>query len=509
VKKLIIFTLVMFLAVLSLTISTGAQIKFLTLPPGEKNPDVDFSGITLRAIHDAGAGRILEWYASLLEKECGVKIERTEMVDLPRLREKVMGDLLAGEPSWEIIQLSPKFIADFAHTGLIEPLDSYFEMYNQEEVQAYLADIIPTYQEFYMRWNNQTWAIPFDGDIHLFNYRKSYFENPEYKEMFRQQFGKELQPPGTWDDFVDLAKFFDQVLPPDMYSTMWWLLPPDGSAFYFDIAASYGVRYFSEDMEHALWPRDKAVEALQKMVEMVPYCPPGVANFGFTETVDYWLAGKVLFQIWFIDINEWGQMGQPEVKGDVVNALMPGYRDPETGEVVHRAMAPYNRFWMIPKNLPDEVKQAAFYVMLRVSSPVYSVYSCADTYCGMDPYLYSHLTDEAAMQYTKSNPLRDVAPDWPENIPTFSTFEEARKHLDGGLANLKVAFPEINWPGATEYTESLSRWVQRAVSEEISPEEAIENAAREWEEIRDKLGKEQQKEYYREFLEAGKRAGLW
>jgi ABC-type glycerol-3-phosphate transport system substrate-binding protein len=234
-----------------------------------------------------------------------------------------------------------------------------------------------------------------------------------------------------------------------------------------------------------------------------------VATFGGTETVDYWLAGKVAFQIWFIDINEWGQMGTPAVKGDVANALMPGYRDPETGKVIRRAMSPYNRVWLVPKNMPEKVKQAAFYVAYHVSSKHYSIYSTADLYCGMDPYMYSHYTDEGAMQYTRPNPLRGVAPDWPENIPCFPTFEEARAHLDGGLANFEVAFPEIAWPGSTLYTEALARWVQRAMAGEVSPKEAVENAAREWEEIRDRLGKEKQKKYYQEFVEKGKKLGLW
>lgn len=202
-------------------------------------------------------------------------------------------------------------------------------------------------------------------------------------------------------------------------------------------------------------------------------------------------------------------MGTPAVKGDVANALMPGYRDPETGKVVHRAMSPYNRVWLIPKNLPEKVKEAAFYVAYHVSHRDYSLYTATDLYCGMDPMMYSHYTDEAAVEYTKPNPLRGVAPDWPENEPCFSTFEEARKHLDGGLANMEVAFPEICWPGATQYTESLSRWVQRAMSLELTPEEAIEKAAAEWAKIRDTLGKDKQKKYYKEFVDACKRLGYW
>jgi len=118
----------------------------------------------------------------------------------------------------------------------------------------------------------------------------------------------------------------------------------------------------------------------------------------------------------------------------VANALIPGYRDPKTGKVRHRAMMPYNRVWVIPKNLPEKVKEAAFYVALHVSHSDYSFYSTPDLLCGMDPYMYSHYTDENAWQYTKPNPLRGTAPDWPTNEPCFPAFEEARKHLYGGLA---------------------------------------------------------------------------
>jgi len=485
----------------------GAGIKMLA--PGKPNPQVDFKGITIRALEDAGAGRILEWYAPLLEKECGVKILRTEMVDFPKLREKAMGDLLSGKPSWQLIQIRPAYLADFVRTGKIECLDPYFNEYDQDQVKAYLNDVMPAYREFYMKFKDKYYAIPFDGDVHVFNYRISYFNNPKYKEEFKKEYGKELKPPETWDDYILLCKFFKKVLPKDMYPTMWWILAPDGAAFYFDIAASYGVKYFSEDMEHALWPRDKAIAAMKKMVETVPYCPPGVASFGFPETVDYWLAGKVVMQDWFIDINEWGQMGTPKVKGDVANSLLPGYRDPKTGKVTHRAMMPYNRFFIIPKDLPKKVKEAAFYVAYHISRPEYAMHSCADVYCGMDPYLKSLYSDEAASCYLTPNPLRGVAPDWPENVPLFTSFAETRKHLDTGLASVKVGFPEICWPGSTRYTLALAKWVSKAMARVVTPEEAINNAAKEWEKIRDDLGRKEQQKFYADFVKKCKKLGYW
>lgn len=506
--KILTLLLVLLLVFLCAWIAYPQQKKIKLLKPGVKNPDVDFSGVRIAAVHDAFAGKILEWYAPLLKKECGVIIEPTEMLDIPKLREKALGDLLGGKPVWQLIEITPNFLADFVATGKIEPLDEYFAKYDDAQIDAYFKDILEPYKEFYMKWGGKTWAIPFDGDVHLFNYRKSYFNNPEYKRSYKAKYGKELAPPETWDDYLNLCKFFAEVLPSGVWPTMMWGMPPWSWAWFFDVASSMGVNYFDKNMDHALWPRDKALEALKFLVSLVPYSPPGVATFG-PETVDYWLAGKVVMQIWWIDINEWGQMGTPAVKGDVANALMPGYKDPKTGKVTHRAMMPYNRVWLIPKDLPKKVKEAAFYVALHVSHSDYSFYSTPDLLCGMDPYMYSHYSDENAWQYTKPNPLRGTTADWPTNDPCFPTFEEARAHLDGGLANMEVGFPQPNFPGVTEYTEALCRWVQKAIAKEVTPEEAIDKAAKEWEQIRDRLGRTDQKKYWKEFYDAGIRLGYW
>jgi len=208
-------------------------------------------------------------------------------------------------------------------------------------------------------------------------------------------------------------------------------------------------------------------------------------------------------QPWWTDLNEFAQLRTTKIKGKVANALMPGYRDPKTGKVIHRAMMPYGRVWMIPKNLPKKVKRAAFYIAYRISKD-YGKYSCPDAAaCGMDPYLYSLYSDEAARLYTVPNPYRKGSK------PCFSTFTEARKHLDGALANMKVGFPEVCWPGCTMYTESLARAVSEVVAGTLTPEEAINECATEWESIRDKLGRKEQEEYYREFIKKCKELGYY
>jgi len=495
------------------------------LPPGVRNPYIydELKGAEVKALHDAFAGRILEWYDYLLEEEAGVKIGLTKLVDIPMLKDEGMSLLEAKATDFPLIQITPSFIADFSLTGKIEPLDDYYKRFYKAitpEYNEYLTQVLPPYVEFYMKYKGKIWTIPFDGDVHLWNYLVPFYTKDEFKNEYKNWHPdrKPLTLPETWDDYIMQCKFFaEKVLPDDkktipgatvLWPTMITVAPPWGWAFFYNFAASYGVSYFDKNMEHALWPREKAVEALKKVVELVPYCPEGVASFGTSETVEYWLAGKVISQIWWIDINEWGQVDP--VKGKLANHLMPGYPDPEKGVVVHRAMMPYNRTWVIPNYLDEKTKKAAFYVAFHVSHWDYSIYQVADYDCGMDPYMYVHYTDYAAWQYTKSNPLKRPSEEWPHTEPLFPTFEMARKHLDGGLANMAVGYPQPTFPGTIEFQESLSREFQQAMGGK-DPAKAIDDAASSWEDTRDKymgiVGKDEYLAIWKDFNEKMMRLG--
>jgi ABC-type glycerol-3-phosphate transport system substrate-binding protein len=501
----------------TVTVGTGVTgvptiPKIPLLPPGVRNPWLydELKGVTIKSVHDAFAGRILEWYADLLKEEVGVEIGVTKLVDIPLLKDEGFSLLEAKSTEYPLIQICPSFIADFVLTGKVEPLDKYYDaFYGSEE---YFQQIMPPYREFYMKYAGHIWTIPFDGDVHLFNYLWPFYEKEEFKSAYKEWHPdrKPLTTPETWDDYIMQCKFFkEKVLPDDktipgaevLWPTMVWATAPWGWAFYFNAAASCGVNYFDKDMTTALYPRDRAIEAMRIWVKLREYMPEGVENFGGAETVEYWLAGKVVCQVWFIDINEWGQV--PPVKGYLRNALMPGYPDPKKGTVVHRAMMPYNRVWIIPNYLDEKTKKAAFYVGYHVSHWHYSIWNCADYDCGMDPYMYIHLSPIEAEAMTKSNPYKKPSPEWPHTEPLFPDFDTAMKHLLGGLYNLRVGFPQPTFPGTVEYQEILSREFQLALAGSKSPEQAVNDAAAAWEDVRDKyfglLGKEQYLAIWKDF----------
>src|SRR5690242_20925500 len=52
------------------------------------------------------------------------------------------------------------------------------------------------------------WALPAMGDAVGWTYRKDWFAKPELQKEFKAQHGHDLAPPKTWDEFLQVAKFF-------------------------------------------------------------------------------------------------------------------------------------------------------------------------------------------------------------------------------------------------------------------------------------------------------------
>ena len=105
-----------------------------------------------------------------------------------------------------------------------------------------------------------------------------------------------------------------------------------------------------------------------------------------------------------------------------------------------------------------------------------------------------------------------VTPDTGINPSRFSQFEDVQMWVDAGFDEagaedyLDAVKSTINHPnavldlrirGSAEYLNVLDVEVSRALANEVSAQEAMDNVAKGWNEITDRLGREGQLEQYR------------
>jgi len=479
------------------------QAGKLPVPLGEPR----FQGVALTPTSDEFLGPLFEWYGDDLNAEAGLEFNETVLFPSYTEIESLMPELISGgELPYDLMSYSSVYFGDIVATGQVEPLDRYLDQY--AGVEEYLAGVMPAYREFYTKSRGETYGLMCDGDVHVFHYRPSLFNDENLRNRYEQRFNTPLIVPDTWPQFAQTAQFFTEELKDKgIYGCQLQGARPFGFSFWLDIAAPLGVKYFSEDMQPMI-NTPEAVQALELMMELKRWSPPGTENFGGDQIIGNWQQGVVAMCDWWIDLREFSARANVPVGRDVNDTVMPGWE--VNGEVARRSTMAFSRTFSIPANKSQEVKDAAFYAIYRLSHPDYSLYSCADPYCGLDPYMDIHYSDQAAELYVTGNPLRETADAYPENNGIFvGDLQAAKDHLAAGRANVEVGFPQPNWPGAAEYIDTLSLHVQRALAGEADAKRALDDAATEWTAIVERRGRVEQTEYYAGFVTAAKALGYW
>ncbi|MDO5035175.1 MAG: sugar ABC transporter substrate-binding protein [Actinomycetaceae bacterium] len=133
------------------------------------------------------------------EAETGNKIT---FVELPydSLYDRVNTELSAGSASYDVAALDAIWLSAFA-PGLT-PLDDLIT----EDVQS---DLFPALIDE-AQIDGKFIGAPVWTNAQVLFYRTDLFSDPEQQAAFEAEFGRELTPPATWEEYMEVAKFFTQ-----------------------------------------------------------------------------------------------------------------------------------------------------------------------------------------------------------------------------------------------------------------------------------------------------------
>ena len=89
-------------------------------------------------------------------------------------------------------------------------------------------------------FNNQILGLPYHDGPQCLIYRQDLFEDPTEQATYQNQFGKPLTVPQTWDDFVQVARFFTRP-EQGLYGTVFAAFP-DGHNTVYDFCIQLWTR---------------------------------------------------------------------------------------------------------------------------------------------------------------------------------------------------------------------------------------------------------------------------
>lgn len=481
----------LFIIVLSIVFFTSCDNKDVN---SNKKADDKIITILVPNFDKAIAGPIKE-ELNTFEKRTGAKVRivSTSWDDMiPKIKESLSDDKI----NYDV------FVIFSSWAGAILANGHALEISDEIQKKIDSDDILPIYMNNVLSWNKKYYFFPYDGDNINLYYRKDIFENEDYKKRFKQVYSYELDVPKTWAQYSDIAKFFNG-----------WDWNNDGKIDY-GIAEprlkGYGtmLQFFARAAAYAKYPSDKTfyfdinmnpkinnpgfVKALEEYIKIMQFAPPSIINFSPIEVRQSFIAGDVVMAIDWADLGAMAQNSKESmVRNKVGYVKLPGtnsvYNSKQNKwDEVYNNPSSINGNWVIVVNKDSKNKELALdFASFMTSKEITGKY-ITKGWSGINPSRYSHLQTE---DLTK----------WEENDFSKESAKEYLKTISESLANENVVL-DMRIPGADLYYDSFDKNLNRAIQKELTPKEALDLTAKQWNEITIKLGLEKQIKFYRESI---------
>jgi multiple sugar transport system substrate-binding protein len=169
------------------------------------------------------------WERFVQQTGCLLKLELVPM-DLHPLHHALLenGGLRNGD--WDVAHIITDWLAEAHEAGALLNLRPYLEENPPENFPEGWTPSLLNYQDF----GDAIVGLPFHDGPEVLIYRRDLFEDPAEQRRFRDRYGRLLGVPETWEEFVEVARFFHRP-EQKLYGTVFAAFP-DGHNTVYDFA---------------------------------------------------------------------------------------------------------------------------------------------------------------------------------------------------------------------------------------------------------------------------------
>jgi multiple sugar transport system substrate-binding protein len=140
------------------------------------------------------------------EKETGIEVV-VEQIPLGSYQEKVFLEFGASRSRFDIVIGDSQWIGRGATKGLYVELTDWLPgVVDLKTIHPRAAKYLCEYPEGSNRW----YAAPCETDAVGLAYRKDWFADPAEQQAFQAKYGRALAVPTTWEEFAEVAEFFQR-----------------------------------------------------------------------------------------------------------------------------------------------------------------------------------------------------------------------------------------------------------------------------------------------------------
>lgn len=263
--------------------------------------------------------------------------------------------------TWDIAHINTDWIFDAANEKAVLDLTSFI---NQNPPQDYPEGWHQSLLHL-QQINNGTYGLPFHDGPECLIFRKDLFDDLTEKENFKKQFGYELNPPKTWEEFTQIAEFFNR--PEDNLYGCVFANYPDGHNMVFDFCLQLWTRGGSLlntqnqiDINHTVMI--EALNYYRTIVNNKNAVHPKSKDFGSVEAGMAFAEGQAVMAInWFGFASMCEVIEESKVKGKVDITKLPHDENHKTASL--------NVYWLYTIGTGSKYQKLAYDFLRFATTP--------------------------------------------------------------------------------------------------------------------------------------------
>ncbi len=416
-------------------------------------------------------------------------------------------DLTTGAGDYDASFAGAWWLGDLVAQDFILPYDDYYD--DPRFPQWDIDDVQPAPRTL-LEYDGQKYMVANDHDGQVMYYRRDLLANPDHQSAFQQIYGYPLTVPQTWTQFRDVAEYFDgQDLNNDGQAdnglTLHLKVGRQGMFHFISFSAPFvigpenpNLYWFDPKTMKPLLDSPGHVRALDTMIDLVQFGPREMLSWDLRQSWDHFLRGEAALTFTFGDLGGLAQQEGSVIKGAIGTAPMPGtmaYFNLQTGTWVETSSP--NRVgnttggsWAGVISSFSDAPEATYYLLALMATKEKSLIYAARGWDGIDPGRLSH--------YLPPNGTADIN----DYLAAGWNAEDVQLYTDAYFQtfNNPYQIPYLRIPGTFSYFTALDIHLFEAAQGQLTAQQALVETALDFEELTNRLGRENQTTIYRASL---------
>ena len=402
----------------------------------------------------------------VFEEESGIKLEVVG-VDADNQTTKIVQDTTTKAAGYDLYSMWLPDKGTLYEAGALLALDDFIGQFNPEWDKYYTGGEQTMRQFNY--YAGKAVLVDFDGDYQSWCYRTDLFEDPQNMKDFKAKYGWELQWPETWEQFDQIAEFFnrpDQNLlgATDLRNPVWQQVN-----FYqrFCCMADPYQMLFDPNTAKPLIDSPAGIETVQWMTDSLKWHSKDALSWGWPEQYANWAAGGAAMSACYPNVTKFQDNPNNQdskIVGKMKTGLVPG-------KVINGKLIRRGTWWPnIAQAVSTQTKYPeAAYLTLQ---------------WGNSAQMFGWMVGNPAGYY---DPFQTT--DWTDPTVVASYHPYQVENLQN---TIKHSVPCINMSGNNDYVIALDNEIQAVYTGKKTAAQAVKDAAAEWEKITDRIGRDKQ-----------------